>query len=53
MLHMLIAVCRFHITFTGKVYSSVSPTDLKIDWIWHLLLKIEAGVIYRSHFTIF
>ena len=20
-------------------------TDLKIDWIWHLLLKIEAGVI--------
>ncbi len=22
-----------------------STTDLKIDWIWHLLLKIEAGVI--------
>ncbi len=20
-------------------------TDLKIDWIWHILLKIEAGVI--------
>ena len=22
-----------------------TSTDLKIDWIWHLLLKIEAGVI--------
>ncbi len=23
----------------------VQITDLKIDWIWHLLLKIEVGVI--------
>ncbi len=23
----------------------ISTTDLKIDWIWHLLLIIEAGVI--------
>ncbi len=37
-------------------------TDLKIDWIWHLLLKIEAGVIgptllyfsiTKSHFSRF
>ncbi len=33
--------------------------DLKIDWIWHLLLKIEAGVIgptllyFRSKITFF
>ncbi len=25
-------------------------TDLKIDWIWHLLLKIEAGVIGPTFF---
>ena len=23
----------------------MQSTDLKIDWIWHLLLKIEVGVI--------
>ena len=40
----------------------VDPTDLKIDWIWHLLLKIEAEVIgptlpyfsiTKSHFSHF
>ncbi len=24
---------------------NIITTDLKIDWLWHLLLKIEAGVI--------
>ncbi len=40
----------------------VELTDLKIDWIYHLLLKIEAGVIgptllyfsiTKSHFSRF
>ena len=32
----------------------VQITDLKIDWIWHLLLKIEVGVIGPTllHFSI-
>ena len=28
----------------------IRNTDLKIDWIWHLLLKIEAGVIGPTFF---
>ncbi len=40
----------------------VASTDLKIDWTWHLLLEIEAGVIAptllyfsitKSHFSRF
>ncbi len=50
----------FKIEFSTRYL--VPATDLKIDWIWHLLLKIEAGVIgptllyssiTKSHFSRF
>ncbi len=30
--------------YSKKILCAFS-TDLKIDWIWHLLLQFEAGVI--------
>ena len=47
-----VRVCQPRVGEPRTASTLLYRTDLKIDWIWHLLPKIEAGV-YRSHFTIF
>ncbi len=50
---LFLVTCGMHSLYRWKnepaVYSKKifckQATDLKIDWIWHLLLEIEAGVI--------
>ena len=54
---------QFSVHFRSHAHAmKVELTDLKIDWIWHLSLKIEAGVIgptllyfsiTKSHFFAF
>ncbi len=51
-LHSQFAVQSSHMHISTFYSLQVYITDLKIDWIWHLSLKIEAGVIGPTFFIL-